>query len=90
MLALQISEGEWLTRRNLALLMIFPALTVVLVCTGSLHGLMRQNVYLDASEPFPVIAKTWGTGVKNGGRCPQNTDLRCPLFNDNSVGYRRL
>jgi len=53
-------QDEWLTRRNLALLMIEPLITVVLVWTNPLHGLMRQNVHLDTASPFPVIGKTFG------------------------------
>lgn len=53
-------RDEWLTRRNLALLSIEPLVTVVLVWTNDLHGLLRRNVYLDAAGPFPVVGKTFG------------------------------
>jgi len=60
-LALQYTgRDRWLTRRNLALLSVEPLITVVLVWTNDLHGLMRRNVYLDTSGPFPVIGKTFG------------------------------
>jgi hypothetical protein len=60
-LALQYTyRGEWLTRRNLALLTIEPLITVALVWTNDLHGLMRRNVHLDTAGPFPVIGKTFG------------------------------
>jgi len=51
---------KWLTARHLALLAIIPALTVVLAWTNDLHGLMRQDVRLDTSGDFAVIAKTYG------------------------------
>ncbi len=51
---------QWLTRRRLAWLAIIPAITLVWVWTDPLHGLMRQNVYLDTAGPFPVIGKTYG------------------------------
>jgi len=53
-------RDEWLTRRNLALLMIEPLITAVLVWTNPLHGLMRRGVHLDTAGPFPVIGKTFG------------------------------
>jgi len=53
-------RGEWLTRRNLALLSIEPLITVVLAWTNELHSLMRRNVHLDTAGPFPVIGKTFG------------------------------
>ena len=60
-LALQISgRGEWLTRRNLALLTIEPTITVLLAWTDPLFGLVRRNIHLDTAGPFPVIAKTFG------------------------------
>ena len=61
-LVLQFTGRErWLTRRNILLLLTIPAGTLVLVWTNPLHGLMRQNVFLDTSGSFPVIAKTYGT-----------------------------
>jgi PAS domain S-box-containing protein len=60
-LALQYTGREqWLTRRNLALLAIVPLITVVLVWTNDLHGLMRRDVYLDTDGPFPIVGKTYG------------------------------
>jgi PAS domain S-box-containing protein len=53
-------HGKWLTARRLALLAIIPALTVILAWTNDLHGLMRQDVRLDTSGDFAVIAKTYG------------------------------
>jgi len=60
-LALQISgRGEWLTRRNLALLAIEPTITLILVWADPVFGLVRRNIHLDTVGSFPVIAKTFG------------------------------
>jgi PAS domain S-box-containing protein len=60
-LALQhTGHGAWLTRRRLALLAVEPAITVALVWTNDMHGLIRQNVTLDIAGAFPVIGKTQG------------------------------
>jgi len=59
-LALQISgRGEWLTRRNLALLSIEPMITVALAWADPVVGLLRRDIHLDTGGPFPVIAKTF-------------------------------
>ncbi len=59
--ALQYSGREkHLRYRNLALLLIIPVITLFLVWTNNLHGLMRYNVRLDRSGPFLVVAKTYG------------------------------
>lgn len=50
----------WLTPLRLALLWIIPLITIILVWTNNLHGLMRYNVYLDTNGPFPVIGKSYG------------------------------
>ncbi len=53
-------RDKWLTRRRLAWLAIEPLITVVLVWTDDLHGLVRRNFFLDTAGPFPVIGKTFG------------------------------
>jgi len=53
-------RGAWLTPRRLAVLAAEPAITVVLAWTSQFHGLIRQNVILNSSGPFPVIGKTYG------------------------------
>ncbi len=59
--ALQYSGRErYLTRRNLVLLLSIPLITLLLVWTNSLHGLMRYNIRLDTSGPFSVVTKTYG------------------------------
>ncbi|MEW6226728.1 MAG: histidine kinase N-terminal 7TM domain-containing protein [Bacillota bacterium] len=55
-----VGREKWLTRRNLALLAIVPSITLVLVWTNDLHGLMRLNIGLDTTGPFPSIAETHG------------------------------
>ena len=60
-LALQYTgRGHWLTCGRLAGLAIIPILTQAAVWTNPWHGLMRRNVYLDTSGPFPVIGKDYG------------------------------
>ena len=51
---------KWLTSRNLTLFAIVPLITLLLVWTNNLHGLMRYNIRLDTSGPFSVVAKTYG------------------------------
>jgi PAS domain S-box-containing protein len=61
-LSLQYTHRDhWLTRRNLALLTIEPLITLALVWTNDLHGLMRRGIHLDTAGPFPVIGKTFGS-----------------------------
>ncbi len=53
-------RDKWLTRRILILLTLVPATTIVMVWTNELHGLIRYNIWLDSSGPFPVVSKTYG------------------------------
>jgi PAS domain S-box-containing protein len=55
-------RGFCLTRRNLALLALHPATTLLLVWTNDLHGLIWHNVRLDANGSFPVRLHTYGAG----------------------------
>ncbi|PKM78559.1 MAG: hypothetical protein CVU90_02135 [Firmicutes bacterium HGW-Firmicutes-15] len=55
-----IERDQWVSRRNILLLLILPVLTVVLTWTNDLHGLMRQNIHLTKAGGFSVIAKTYG------------------------------
>jgi PAS domain S-box-containing protein len=52
--------GRPLRHRDLALLLIVPAITLVLVWTDPLHGLMRRNFSLNTSVPVVVVAKEYG------------------------------
>ncbi|MEW6229465.1 MAG: histidine kinase N-terminal 7TM domain-containing protein [Bacillota bacterium] len=47
-------RGEWLTRRNVGLLLVIPAVTVLVIWPNSFHGLMRYDIKLDTSGPFSV------------------------------------
>ncbi|MGC9364582.1 MAG: histidine kinase N-terminal 7TM domain-containing protein [Fidelibacterota bacterium] len=58
--AIYTDQGKWLNRRNLFLLAIIPAITVIMIFTNEYHGLMRYNVALDTSGSFSVITKTYG------------------------------
>ncbi len=52
---------HWLKRRWLLLLLVtMPIIVNVLFWTNDVHNLLRQNVFLDTSGPFPVIGKTFG------------------------------
>ncbi len=63
-MALQFTgRGWWLTRRRYILLLIIPVLTVIVAWTNQWHGLLRQDVHLDISGPFPVIGKTFGPWI---------------------------
>jgi PAS domain S-box-containing protein len=53
-------RAEWVTPRRIAWLSVEPLITVILAWTNDAHGLIRRNVALDTSGPFPVIAKTYG------------------------------
>lgn len=53
-------QGRWMTPRRLIPFLVIPALTVIFAWTNDWHGLMRQNIYLDTSGPFPVVGKTYG------------------------------
>lgn len=60
-LVLQFTGKEsWLTPPRVALLLIVPLLTILFAWTNGLHGLIRQDIYLDTSGSFPVIGKTFG------------------------------
>jgi len=48
-------QDRWLTPRNLALLAIVRLVTLALVWTTELHGLVFQNVRLDPSGSFLVV-----------------------------------
>ena len=55
-----VGQEQWLTRQRLAWLAVVPVVTLALAWTDPLHGLLRQDVYLDTAGPFPVIGKTYG------------------------------
>jgi PAS domain S-box-containing protein len=51
---------KWLTRRNMALLAIVPLVTLLLVYTNDLHGLIWRETKLDVSLSFSVLELTHG------------------------------
>lgn len=50
----------WLTTRNVVLLSIVPTLTVLLMFTNELHGLVYSQIALDDTGSFPNFDGTWG------------------------------
>jgi len=61
-LALQVTgRDRWLKLRWLPIALLFVPIAVnILLWTNDLHGLLRQNVYLDLNGLTPVIGKTYG------------------------------
>jgi two-component system, cell cycle sensor histidine kinase and response regulator CckA len=60
-LALQYTgRDQLLTRRNLAFLAIVPLISILLLWTNELHGLMRRDIHLVLIGSFSVIGKTYG------------------------------
>jgi PAS domain S-box-containing protein len=58
--ALQYTHrAKWITRRNLAILLVIPAVTLILVWTSGTH-LMWKDIWLDTSLSPPVDAVTHG------------------------------
>jgi PAS domain S-box-containing protein len=54
--ALQFSQHQyWLTRRTIALLIVIPAATVLLVFSNELHSLIWRATSLDRSGPFLAL-----------------------------------
>jgi len=45
-------RARWLTRRNIAILMVEPLVTLVLVWTNQFHGLIESNIRLDTNGSF--------------------------------------
>ncbi len=51
---------NWLTRRNVALLFVVPAITLIVLLTDNLHHLFYTRIALDASGSFPNLSLTYG------------------------------
>lgn len=51
---------EALTKRNVALLLVIPAVFVALAFTNQYHSWMSYGAHLDFSGPLPVVAKEYG------------------------------
>lgn len=61
-LSLQYTGREkWLTPRTLLLLAVIPAITLILVWTNDLHGLIWREFQVDASKPFAAANVTYGS-----------------------------
>ncbi|HEX9014988.1 MAG TPA: histidine kinase N-terminal 7TM domain-containing protein [Chloroflexota bacterium] len=52
--------GHLATRRRILALCVVPAITLALVLTSGMHGLMRYDVHLDTSGLNPIVAKHYG------------------------------
>jgi len=48
-------KDEWITRRNLSLVLIVPMTTLLLVWTNEFHHLHYKSVSVDSSGPFPLL-----------------------------------
>src|SRR5436305_2666182 len=60
-LALQYTgRTKWLTRRNVIILALEPLVTLLLVWTNGLHGLINNTIRLDTSGPFSSLVFTYG------------------------------
>jgi PAS domain S-box-containing protein len=53
-------RARWLTRRNIALLMVEPLVTLLLVGTNQFHSLIESNIRLDTSGSFAALGVTYG------------------------------
>src|SRR5260370_41337898 len=57
---LYTGRERWLARQNLALLIVEPLVTLLLVWTNGWHGLIESKVWLDSSVPFSSLVMTYG------------------------------
>ncbi len=53
-------RAQWLTRRTVAILMVEPLITVLLVWTNRFHGLVEDNIRMDAKGSFSLLHMTYG------------------------------
>jgi PAS domain S-box-containing protein len=53
-------HSRWLTRRMVVLLAIVPLVTLLLVWTNTMYGLMSSNESLDSTAPFSALVSTPG------------------------------
>ena len=58
-----IGDGEWLTRRRVALLAIEPAAITALALTNSLHGLVWVDPQVSTEAGRAVLTYTWGPAL---------------------------
>jgi diguanylate cyclase (GGDEF)-like protein/PAS domain S-box-containing protein len=57
---LYTGRGKLVTRRNIILLFIIPAVTIVMVATNQLHHFYYSSASVDTSGSFPMLALTRG------------------------------
>ncbi|WP_411274622.1 histidine kinase N-terminal 7TM domain-containing protein [Daejeonella sp.] len=48
-------RDEWISKRNLALVLVIPIVTLLLVWTNDYHHLHYKNISIDSSGPFPLL-----------------------------------
>src|SRR2546425_675342 len=53
-------RAHWLTRRTMALLVVEPLFTLLLVWTNQFHGLIEDHIRLDTSGSFSALVVTYG------------------------------
>jgi PAS domain S-box-containing protein len=53
-------RARWLTPRTIAILMVEPLVTLLLVWTNQFHGLVESNIRLDTSGSFAALEVTYG------------------------------
>ncbi len=53
-------QSGWLTRQNLAWLMLIPTITVLAILTSNSHSLFRFNFQLDTSSSLPILLSDKG------------------------------
>src|SRR5260370_4346808 len=53
-------RGGWLTRGTMAILVIEPLITLLLVWTNQFHGLVESKISLDTSNSFSTLTLTFG------------------------------
>ncbi len=55
-----INKSEWIKRRLITSLMVFPFITWILMWTSEYHKMFRYNYHIDKSGPFYVLLSTNG------------------------------
>jgi PAS domain S-box-containing protein len=51
---------SWIRNKRVLWFAVLPTITILLVWTDGLHGLIRYDMHMDYSGLFPVIAKKYG------------------------------
>lgn len=50
-----VGREKWLNRRNLILIFLFPAISMLMVWTNGWHHLHYKDVFMDQDGPFPLF-----------------------------------